>query len=146
MADGVSVTIMGAKEAQAYLSKLHGGAKYMNGAVVQTGSNVVYAYGIEFGQKRKGGLARRAGGSFALTDAYKAVKPDIAREVRDALPGGPSAVLAALKALANDVLTGTKEKLKERVYGLPIPVGSRSGKAKWRRTGTLRRSYHVEVG
>ncbi len=135
--------IMGLREAEDYLKRLQDGARATGGMVVKAGTDKVYGWGIEFGEHRNGKLARRAGGSFSLTSAFATIRPRIAPELRQALPQGSGRVLATLKALGNDVITLTKTNLLATVYSLPIPR-TRTGKPKWRRTGDLRRSYHVE--
>lgn len=140
----MEIRVMGLREAEAYLARLQGTARSLNGAAVVVGTDLAYAWGMAFGRYRSGRLARRLGGDFALTDAFAAVKPSIPRRLREALSRGPAAALAALQLAGQDVLTGTKQRLLDRLYSVPIPSG-RDGKPKWRRTSTLRRSYHVET-
>ena len=155
-----TVRVMGLKEAEEYLEELQGGVQTLGKAAVQVGTNVEYAWGVEFGQRRDGKRARKAGGSFALSDAFQDVKPRIGQELLKALPKGPRAVLTAMKLLGVDILRLTKENLKSRVYGDAIPTRlqfehsiTKRGKLRlkvvnkplWRRTGNLRRSYHMEV-
>lgn len=121
------IRVLGVREAQRYLDRLQGGAKAAGGKVVMVGTPLVYGWGIEFGRKRGGGLARRAGGAFYLTGALAQVKPRIRKALTAALPFGASAVLDAAKKLGFDVERLAKER---------VPV----------RTGTLRRSLHTVVG
>lgn len=143
----MEVRILGADEVKARLQAMQ---EEIKDAYVVVGTNVVYAPGIEYGRHPGGRLARRAGGAFALTDAFEEIKPRIEPELRWALAGkwakGGTAkgLVATMIALANDVLTRTKVLLQARVYSVPIPH-TRRGKPKWRRTGTLRRSFHVEA-
>jgi hypothetical protein len=74
----LSATLTGIKEALKYLADQESRARSFNRVRVLVGSNLVYAYGIEFGKHRNGRLARRAGGAFMLTNALKAVRPEIA--------------------------------------------------------------------
>lgn len=120
----MSVQILGIKEAQAYLRKLQGGARAVGTASVRVGSNLRYAWGNEFGRHKGGRLARRAGGSFALTGGFRSVQPRIRPAIVAALPQGPEAVMKALMRLAYDVVAATQPR---------TPVKS----------GTLRRSWHV---
>lgn len=138
------VKMMGVEQAERYLKRLQGGVQAIGGKRVLAGTDVEHAWGIEFGRKRNGGLARKAGGSFALSHAYREVKGRILPEMRAALLTDPGQLLSTLIALGMDVVTGTKQRLLERVYSRPIPR-TRSGRPKWRRTRTLSRSYHVEV-
>ncbi len=140
----LTVRIMGAKEAEAWLARLQGGCKAADGPVARVGTHLKYAFGIEFGRHRGGKLARRAGGSFALTGSFLRVQPRIKPTLAEALPKGPGATLQALKALGLQVLAGTLDILTNTVYATPIPV-SRTGKPRWRRTGNLRRSYHMQL-
>lgn len=146
----MEVRIMGLEEAERRLADLGSSVEEVKNAYVVVGTDLEYAWGIEFGRKRNGQLARKLGGSFALTDAFEQVQPRIGPEIAWALAvkwakgGNARGLVATLIALGNDVLTRTKELLVERVYGVPIPTG-RSGKERWRRTGQLRRSYHVEA-
>ena len=146
----MEVRIMGLEEAERRLADLGSSVEEVKNAYVVVGTNVEYAWGIEFGRKRNGQLARKLGGSFALTDAFEQVQPRIGPEIAWALAvkwarsGNARGLLATMIALGNDVLTRTKELLLERVYSVPIPT-TRGGRPKWRRTRTLSRSYHVEA-
>lgn len=143
----MEVRILGTDEVKQRLDDMREAVK---DAYVIVGTDVVYAPGIEYGRHPGGKLARKAGGSFALTDAFEEIKPRIVPELRWALAvkwakgGSAKDLLVTMIALGNDVLTRTKELLQERVYSLPIPL-THKGKAKWARTGHLRRSYHMEV-
>jgi hypothetical protein len=123
----------------------------MRQAVASAGRNSVivgtpaeYGPGIEFGRHPGGKLARRAGGSFALTDALDAIRADAPGVVRGYLMAGRT-VMQALWALGNQVLAYTRVNLTERVYSQPIPT-TRSGKPKWKRMDHLRESYTVQQG
>ncbi len=85
------------------------------------------------------------------------MKPRILPTVREALPKGRTATLSALKRLGLDVLGRTLDILTATVYATPIPTfgyrltkkrrrSKQAARTKWKRTGTLRRSYHMQVG
>lgn len=148
----MEVKILGAEEVKQRLDDMKEAVK---DAYVVVGTDVVYAPGIEFGRHPGGRLARKLGGSFALTDAFEAVKPKIEPKIRWELAaiwanktlgssGGAKRLLAVMVSLGNEVRTRTSELLRERVYSVSIPM-TRRGKSRWTRTGTLRRSYHVEA-
>lgn len=119
---------MGLKEAIAYLARLQGNAQAANHFRVRVGSNLQYAWGIEFGRTRGGRMARRKGGVLYLTKALADVKPTIKQELRASLIGGPGATLAALRKLGYSV------EGKAKVYETAVV------------TGSLRRSIHTVVG
>jgi hypothetical protein len=121
------VRILGLEEAEALLATLSAGARAAGRTVVRVGTATVYAWGIVFGQTRSGRLARRAGGTFSLPDAFEAVRPEVAPALATALPDGEGAVVAAMLRLGYRVEAGTKAR--EAV-----------------RTGNLRRSYHTVKG
>lgn len=118
-----AVRIMGLNEAERYLRRLQGGAAASN-ATVRVGTAVVYAHGIEFGRRRNGRLARRAGGAFMLTGALESIQPRIKPALARALPEGQQAVRDALLRLGYQVEAAAKPR---------TPV----------KTGNLRRSIHT---
>lgn len=121
------IRILGAKEADAYLKNIGAASREAGRTVVRVGTALKYGHGIEFGRHRGGKLARRAGGAFYLTGAFRQVQPRIKRELAAALPKGAAAVLGAMRRLAADV---------ERIAKQRVPV----------RTGNLRRSIHTVTG
>jgi hypothetical protein len=74
----IGVTAKGLTQALKYLVEQESRARAFNHIRVLVGSNLVYAFGIEFGKTRSGRLARRAGGAFMLTNALKLIRPEIA--------------------------------------------------------------------
>ena len=144
----MEIRILGADEVRARLDSMQREIQAADGQAVIVGTPAPYGPGIEYGRHPGGRLARRLGGSFALTDAFEAVKPRIVPDIRWALAvkwaRGSSAVglVKTMLALGNQVLALTKVYLTERVYNVPIPT-TRSGKPRWRRYGHLRESYHV---
>ncbi len=106
------------------LDKLAASGKRAEGSLVQVGSPLNYAFGIETGRHAGGRLARRAGGAFYLRDAAASVQQSLKRDIAHALPKGPEATLAALKKIGFDV---------ERKAKALVPVV----------TGTLRRSIQT---
>lgn len=55
-------------------------------------SDLVYAYGIETGWHRRGGLARRAGGAFMLREGLKDTEEHMGELIIESFARGPSAV------------------------------------------------------
>lgn len=55
-------------------------------------SPLVYAYGIETGYHRRGGLARRAGGAFMMREGLKDVEEHMGDLIFESFARGPSAV------------------------------------------------------
>lgn len=140
----MEVRILGAEEVQTRLTEMARAVKSAGGKSVIVGTDTEYAPGIEFGRHPGGRLARRLGGSFALTDAVKTVRRN-AQGVADAYLASGRSVMDVLWALGNQVLAVTRVYLTERVYNVPIPT-TRRGKPKWKRTGHLRESYQVHSG
>lgn len=125
----IQVVVTGADAAQQSLARAARGAASASGAAYLVGSGLVYAYGIETGRHRRGGLARRAGGARMLTRAVAAVRA----------AGSAGLVGLVRTAAARGVeLDGRAivHAVALKILGLtmpPTPV----------RTGTLRRSFHV---
>lgn len=74
---GFKLFAHGLEEAVKYLQNQQARAQAFQRVRVFVGSNLKYAYGIEFGQHRGGRLARRAGGAFMLTNAINAIRPEV---------------------------------------------------------------------
>lgn len=121
------ITILGKPEAEAALRQLHAGIDALDGLTVRVGTAVVYAWGIEFGRRRDGRLARRAGGAFMLTRALQQVKPEITPVLAKALPAGAAATERALLGIGFRA---------EALAKAATPV----------QTGNLRRSLHTVKG
>ncbi len=153
----MDVKLLNLEEAKARLAELAASARTAQQMVAKVGSPLKYAYGIEFGRHRSGKLARRAGPSNALTDAFKQAQPHIRSMLPAAVKKGPQATASALRWLASFVLGKTLDYLTARVYSIPEPTrvighfvrGKRKGEAKtkklYRRGGDLRRSYYLKV-
>jgi hypothetical protein len=136
------VRVVGDKEAQAYLTRLAESGRAAEKALVQVGSPLAYAYGIETGRHRGGRLARRAGGVFYLQRAADSVQQSLKKVIAHALPDGADATLEALKKVGFDVerhakalvprVTGTLQRSIQTIYpgrgvaGGGIAVGIRS--------------------
>lgn len=135
------VRILGAEEVRRRLEQMAKSIQQASAEDVVVGTAVEYAPGMEYGRHPGGKLARRAGGTFALTDALETVRPDIAPAVAAALAEGRPAA-DALLAAGFQVEALTKTLLTQRLYNKPVPRTKR-GKPKWRRTGNLRASYHT---
>lgn len=122
----IGITILGADAAQAYLERIGAAARDAHGVLARAGSGEPYGWGIEFGQRRNGRLARRAGGAFMLTTAFRQVFPRIAPALAAALGrGGPRAVRVEALALATEIANEAK----------PLTPAV---------SGNLRRSMHAE--
>lgn len=122
----IDVRIDGLDRAAALVARLEVGCRVADATVVLVGTDLPYAYGQHEGRHRGGRLARRAGGTFFLTRAAVQVAPRLARRLAAALPGGPTAVGAALAA-------GGHELAAAAVPLAPV------------RAGSLRRSIHVQT-
>ena len=120
----MTAEVLGVDEAEAYLKSLNAGVKGADKTIVRVGTAVVYAWGIEFGRARSGRNARAAGGARMLTDAFAAVRNDIAPTIAEALPKGEDATVKAMMGLGYQV---------EALAKAATPV----------RTGNLRRSLHT---
>lgn len=73
----IELKVTGSTETAAYLRRYARGVRRLQGAQVQVGSKMPYAYGIETGRHRKSGkLARGAGGVFYLQRAVNVVLGD----------------------------------------------------------------------
>lgn len=123
----ITLQMKGIEEASAYLKKLRGNLERLGKARIMIGSNLKYAYGIEFGRHRVSGrTARKMGGAFMLTNARKEVQADLIQEVKAAIVQGgdidQALYRAALKA--------------ENIAKSNTPV----------KTGSLRRSLHTIRG
>jgi len=121
------VEVIGDEAAVAALSRLAAALEAAAGTPVYVGSPLRYAYGIEYGRHRGGSLARRAGGAFYLTRALAAVRAEL-----------PRTMVAALSQSQGDprrLLLGLGYRVQAAALPL-VPV----------RTGTLRRSIHVQLG
>lgn len=98
------VRIYGKEAAERHLRELQSGvARVDSEGTIRVGWNLPYAHGIEFGRHRNGQLARRAGGTFALTGAFQRAIPRINRVVTGALSTRPAHLWDALVGLALDV-------------------------------------------
>lgn len=124
---GLKVEILGLKEADALIAKLEGSAHAVGTTTVRIGTNVVYAWGIEFGRQRGGRLGRAAGGAMMLTNALARVAPTITPTLVPAMEQGEDATNKAM-------------------LGLGLKVEAFAKAATPVRTGNLRRSIHTVQG
>ena len=99
----LQATILGVEEAVALLNQLNAGAKEAGADSITVATSIVYAFGMEFGRYRSGRLARRAGGSFALTGSFQEVAPGLVAALAQAVPQGAAAVRQALTKAATDI-------------------------------------------
>ena len=124
----IDIKLDGLDKATARLNALKESFRSFGGKTVLVGSNLVYAYGIEFGKTRSGRMARRAGGAFMLRNALNAIRPEVDDVFRGALSGNVPDLGMALYKLGL--------RLQSLAQG-QTPV----------KTGSLRRSMHtVKVG
>lgn len=123
----IAFDILGLDDAEALLSRLEAGITVATSSSVTVGTAVVYSWGVEFGRRRSGRLARAAGGAFMLTRGLQSIAPKIAPTLADALPDGDKAVNKAL-------------------LGLGLAVEAFAKSATPTRTGNLRRSLHTVQG
>ncbi len=108
MTDGVR--ILGVHEAEAYLERLRAGAVRIDGVSIRIGSNKPWMWGLEFGRHRNGQLARRKGGTRALTGGLQSVQAEIPGEVVAGLEeGGPEGAYRRLMGLAMRVRNYARE-------------------------------------
>ena len=120
----IALRINGAEYAIRTLGQWQAGLAQLARMRVQIGTDVVYAYGIVYGYRRSGRLARRAGGTFSLPNAFAAVVPLVGPTLQRTIPQGAEAVRQGLLRLA-------------------FQIQGRTQAAEAVKTGNLRRSYHV---
>lgn len=84
--------LVGAKEARAALDRLDAGCRAVGALRLAATNALPYAYGIETGRHRSGGLARRAGGAHMYEQGLAAAGPQLERMVADGLPYGAGGV------------------------------------------------------
>jgi len=119
----ITIKVSGATVAQRRLQTMRDGAERLGNTRILVGSNLKYAFGIEFGRHRGGRLARSAGGAFFLKKGLDSIKDSLPRDIGNALANGSSVYDAMLKnalQLQNVAMANT-------------PVN----------TGSLRRSLHT---
>lgn len=121
----IDMQIKGIEEARQFLEKMDRNLQDISRVKAFIGSNLRYAYGIEYGVTRGGKLARRAGGAFMITNAIKDVRDDLKRNMIAAITGDGDIEAAVYRA----ALTA------ENIAKGKTPV----------RTGSLRRSIHTVV-
>jgi hypothetical protein len=119
----INIKIVGVEPAVSTLRLFKEGAERLGGLRILVGSNLKYAYGIEYGRHRGGRLARRAGGAYMLQKGFDSVVSTLKQDISQALATNGSVYDAVFKnALRAE--TVTKEN---------TPV----------KTGSLRRSFHT---
>ena len=123
MAQGIRVNI-DADEAVGALNKLKDAVRSVKST--RLGSDLPYAYGIEYGRHRGGRLARRAGGAYYLHAGAEQITGEAPKLAR-ALGKGP----AATKAEYQEILERGLDVARRRT-----PV----------RTGRLSRSLRIYIG
>lgn len=73
-------------------------------------SPLVYAFGIETGYHRRGGLARAAGGAFMMREGLADVKDRIGPLISASFEGGPSAVPLAEANIGRMVVAAVQRR------------------------------------
>jgi hypothetical protein len=106
------------------LKKLAGAVATAGGATLSVTSDLPYAYGIETGYHRSGGLARARGGAWMFRNGVNRGLRGIEQEVASALGEGEQAVVRAYLAKGRRVVSEVQQ-------GTPV------------RTGALRRSVRM---
>lgn len=82
----MKMTLNGMDDVEKQLERIERGAKAMDNYRAVVGSTLPYAWGIEFGRHRVSGkLARRAGGTYYITNAIQAVLSDADRDIAEGL-------------------------------------------------------------
>lgn len=119
----IDIKVKGVKEAQTRLRVMREGAQRLGGIRILVGSNLKYAYGIEKGRHRGGGLARSAGGAHMLQKGLDSIRETLPNDIARAIETGDSVYDAVFRNALR----------AENVAKANTPVI----------TGTLRRSFHT---
>lgn len=113
-------------DALKYLMRVDQTAERWGRSRTTVGSPLVYAFGIETGRHRRGGLARRAGGAFMLREGLADVEEHMMDLIVESFARGPSAVPLAEANIGRMVVAAVRRH---------TPVVS----------GKLRDSFRAEV-
>lgn len=95
----LSMTVQGLADGLQYVTQIRDAVGRFAGPLVSVGSPLPYAYGIEYGRKRSGALARKAGPAYYLQGGLEAVQDEAKGVITAALPQGPGAVDVAAQRL-----------------------------------------------
>lgn len=123
MALSIDFHVIGLDKAVAYFKKLAEEANRVGKIRILVGSNLKYAYGIEYGRHKGGRLARRAGGAFMLKQGFDSVQDTLRADIARAIETNGSVYDAMFKNALR----------AEAVAKANTPV----------KTGSLRRSFHT---
>lgn len=115
------------EQAKAFLARLQASVQAVGDTTIAIGTDVIYAWGQEFGYYRNDKLARRDGGRFYLTASFEELAPTLPARLAEALPNGPESAVGAVEAVAGDIAVLAQQR---------APV----------LTGNLRASIHLEMG
>lgn len=119
----IKINVTGITIAENRLNTIRDGVRKLGGTRILVGSNLKYAFGIEYGRHRGGRLARRAGGARMLSKGFDSIQGTLPRDIGQALETGGSVYDAVYRnALRAADVTMANTPVK---------------------TGTLRRSFHV---
>lgn len=99
----IAVRLMGVRQAERFLRQVEGGIREAAGTSIQGGSPLPYFWGVHFGRKRNGQLARKAGGAFMFIRAYQAVGPSVPGIMGRAMAGGPERVRNAQRGITSRI-------------------------------------------
>jgi hypothetical protein len=119
----ISIRVEGITTANQRLETFQEGARRLGRMRILVGSNLKYAYGIEYGRRRGGRLARRAGGAFMLKKGLDSIQATLAADISRAIQQNGNIYDAVFKnALRAQDVTMANTPVK---------------------TGSLRRSFHT---
>ncbi len=80
------ITLKGLDDVDKQMARIERGTKALGNYRGEVGSRLPYAYGIEYGRHRKSGkLARRAGGTFYITNAINTVLSGADNDISEGL-------------------------------------------------------------
>lgn len=119
----IKIEATGITVAQRRLGIIEEGAKRLGRTRILVGSNLKYAFGIEYGRHRGGRLARRAGGAGFLRKGLDSIRGTLPADISQAIESGGSVYDAVFRNALR----------VEDVAKANTPVV----------TGTLRRSLHT---
>jgi hypothetical protein len=119
------IRIYGKEAAETYLRGLQDILpRIESDRTLRVGWNLAYAWGIHFGRRRNGRLARKAGGTFALTRALETQLP-------------------RLRDIAIKTLRTHPQDLWAKVYGVAMDIRNEARASTPQVSGELRRNLQI---
>lgn len=118
----ISIRASGFQQARSFLGNIAAAAVRTNGPIVSLSSPLPYAFGIETGRHRGGGLARAAGGAYMFRDGIKAVQARVGPSLATAILQGPGAVDAAKRSLNAQAIEEVRKRTPVRSGALRASV------------------------